>query len=296
MSRPARSSSGGGTGRCHHARPPRPRLVPAALAVLSLAACSDGGDGGGGPATLEEIIPRVATQAGAVASKVCTGLPAAGAGPTLEIGAPAAVLPGGSGIYLLSGSSTFDSVIVAVAGTDCYWLLTTAPGAEQTVLITVGQGAPASFDLLIGAAAAGVVGPRVSVPVALTAVGTGKVQVSVTWDAESDVDLHLQLPTGTEIYYGNDLDSATGAVLDLDSNAACSIDHVKNENITFTKDPPRGTYTVLLDYYDECSVAQTKYVVTVTVAGSATTFAGTFTGLGDGGGQGDGRFVTSFTY
>jgi uncharacterized protein YfaP (DUF2135 family) len=47
------------------------------------------------------------------------------------------------------------------------------------------------------------------VPVTLTPVGTGDVQVTVTWDADSDLDLHVVEPSGEEIFYGHPV-SATG--------------------------------------------------------------------------------------
>ena len=51
------------------------------------------------------------------------------------------------------------------------------------------------------------------------AVGSsGDVQVSVSWDAPSDVDLHVVEPSGEDIYYGHPA-SATGGQLDVDSNA-----------------------------------------------------------------------------
>jgi hypothetical protein len=37
---------------------------------------------------------------------------------------------------------------------------------------------------------------------------------------------------GEEIYYG-DQQAASGGFLDLDSNAACSGDNIRNENITW---------------------------------------------------------------
>src|SRR5207237_4273195 len=43
---------------------------------------------------------------------------------------------------------------------------------------------------------------------------TGDVQVSVSWDAPSDVDLHVVDPSGEEIFYGNPA-SASGGQLDV---------------------------------------------------------------------------------
>jgi hypothetical protein len=43
-------------------------------------------------------------------------------------------------------------------------------------------------------------------------VGTGAVQVNVTWDLDVDVDLHVLDPRGEEIYYDHRR-SASGGVL-----------------------------------------------------------------------------------
>lgn len=138
-------------------------------------------------------------------------------------------------------------------------------------------------------------GGSVTVPVTVVSVGTGEVQVSVSWDAESDVDLHVVQPDSEEVYYGHTT-SAVGGKLDLDSNAGCTIDHVKNENITYPT-APSGSYKVRVDYYDSCTVGTTNYVVTVQRKGHpAETFTGTFTGAGDGGSAGAGVDITTFNY
>lgn len=124
---------------------------------------------------------------------------------------------------------------------------------------------------------------------------TSDVQVSVSWDAPTDVDLHVVEPSGNEIYYGN-ATSATGGQLDVDSNPACSIDGRQIENIRWASGAPVGTYTVRVDYWDSCGVAQTNYLVTVKNGGSTQTFSGSFTGDGDRGGSGSGRTITTFTH
>jgi len=119
------------------------------------------------------------------------------------------------------------------------------------------------------------------------------VQVSVSWDAPSDVDLHVVEPSGAEIYYANDT-SATGGSLDVDSNPACNIDGRQIENIRWNTRAPGGTYIVRVDYWEDCGVARTNYLVTVKNGASTQTFTGNFTGLGDHGGGGSGRLITSF--
>jgi hypothetical protein len=190
-------------------------------------------------------------------------------------------------------------VIVAITGAEGYWQLTLpASLPAQDVILTLAQVVPsATFTVQYAAATSTEVGPYDTELVSILTVGTGDVQVSVAWDAESDVDLHVVEPGGADIFYGNDV-SPNGGTLDLDSNAGCFIDAKKNENVTWPGgSPPRGSYVVRLDYWDSCNVTSTKYVVTVRVSGQPLrTFSGTFTGFGDHGAAGSGILITTFTY
>jgi hypothetical protein len=168
--------------------------------------------------------------------------------------------------------------------------------AEADVIISLKQNLPSSAFVLFYAAvdAGGVQGALGRQAVDAVQVGTGEVQVSVSWDAASDVDLHVVDASGEEIYYDHDR-SASGGELDLDSNAECEIDNTNNENITFTDAPP-GTYTVRVDYWSNCDAPKTNYVVTVRVGGQpAKTYNGSFTGNGDEGEKGAGKEITTFT-
>jgi uncharacterized protein YfaP (DUF2135 family) len=134
----------------------------------------------------------------------------------------------------------------------------------------------------------------------LTTVGTGDVQISVTWDSEADLDLHVIEPNGTEIFFGNPR-SSTGAELDLDSNAGCS-DGPRAENIHWVSGlAPRGTYTVRLHYRSNCGAPSTEYVVAVnsTAPPGGEDFSeqitGRFTGPGQEGGAGAGVTIITFT-
>jgi uncharacterized protein YfaP (DUF2135 family) len=129
----------------------------------------------------------------------------------------------------------------------------------------------------------------------VTTVGTGDVQISVTWNSAADVDLHVVEPNGNEIYYGSSR-SSTGGELDLDSNASCGSDGPRAENIRWpTGRAPTGTYTVRVDYWSNCGAGSTDYVVRVINGSTSQTFTGTFTGPGDGGAAGAGRAITTFT-
>ncbi|HLV40311.1 hypothetical protein [Xanthomarina sp.] len=100
-------------------------------------------------------------------------------------------------------------------------------------------------------------------------VGTGALQVSLSFDNDKDVDLHLIEPNGSHIYYGNET-SNNGGFLDLDSNPACTIDGVNNENITYPDDATiePGIYYVYVDMYENCDpTTATNFVVSVHLNG-----------------------------
>lgn len=170
------------------------------------------------------------------------------------------------------------------------------PSTVVDLVLTVSQALPSQLFVLYFAVvdASGKQGPLATQSVEAVAVGTGQVQVSVSWDVDSDVDLHVVEPTGEEIYYGK-LTSSAGGTLDLDSNANCSIDGKRNENIVWKDSAPPGVYTVRVDLYTSCEVEPTNYVVTVQVAGQPTrTFTGVLTGSGDEGAEGSGVEVATF--
>jgi hypothetical protein len=129
-------------------------------------------------------------------------------------------------------------------------------------------------------------------------VEAGTVKVSLSWDTLSDVDLHLVEPTGQEIYWDNS-QSASGGVLDLDSNAGCEIDRVNNENISWPAGatPPLGEYIVRVDFWEDCSGTGANATVTTTVCGETKTFQRRFgVNSHDFGEGGSGVEITRFRY
>jgi len=116
-----------------------------------------------------------------------------------------------------------------------------------------------------------------NLPVSSVVVGTGELQVSVSWDTPTDVDIFLIEPDGTVIFWNAPV-SSSGGSLDLDSNPACLIDGVNNENITYENvTPPTGEYIVGLNYYSACGLdVTTSFVVTVRSGGQVDTYPGNF--------------------
>lgn len=144
-----------------------------------------------------------------------------------------------------------------------------------------------------------------TVPVTRIEAGTGNLQVSLSWDIDNDIDLHLVQPNGEEIYYAND-ESSTSGLLDIDSNAGCFLDGVRNENITYGDDAVvlAGDYIVRVDFYDECVFggAETNFSVITYLEGNivatssgSNPFTGSFTsGTADLGDEGSGVDIMKF--
>ena len=235
--------------------------------------------------------------------------PSPAGGPTITVSGNPSVVNGGTLAVGVQGATPFASVYVLIGGKTLglaaeaaggisghYEIRLPAPQTSATILLTFPQAiALTDFQLLFAAAnAAGVVGPYAALPTRVTQVGTGDIQVTLSWDADSDVDLHVIGPDGEEIYYGSRT-SSSGGELDLDSNAACAIDGGRTENITWPVGrAPAGTYTVRVDYWDNCGVDRTNYTVRINNGGSGQIVSGFFAGLGDQGSLGSGRLVATF--
>ena len=99
--------------------------------------------------------------------------------------------------------------------------------------------------------------------------GYGDVQITLTWDNEADLDLHVFEPSGEEIYYLHDV-SATGGTLDVDDT-----DGFGPENIYWpTGMAPDGTYEVYVHQYSSAP-ASSNYTVLINAFGSIEKYQGT---------------------
>ena len=155
---------------------------------------------------------------------------------------------------------------------------------------------PTKLDVRVAAVdVTGAVYPYQQKTLTVESVGSGDIQVSISWDTGTDVDLHVLEPTGCEIYYGND-SCPSGGWLDLDSNPGCSMDWVNNENIFWPEGhAPVGTYIVRVDFWEDCSWSGANYTVTLHYCGDVETYDGHFNpGSDDMGGAGDGVTVATF--
>ncbi len=227
-------------------------------------------------------------------------------GPDVSVDGQVAIVNGGTTTVNVTSPTPFQTVYVAgsyptsrlfvpVSGYFEITLPTLATSAE--LFITFPQALTSSefnlhFSAVDSTGRVGMLAERSYDPIV---VGTGDVQVTVAWDTDADVDLHVVDPGGSEIYWA-ERQSPSGGQLDLDSNAGCAGDNVRNENITWpVGTAPQGTYTVRVDYWSNCDAPETNYTVLIHSEDEMDIHHGTFTGDGDFGGPGSGVEVATFT-
>ena len=99
-------------------------------------------------------------------------------------------------------------------------------------------------------------------------LGTGDVQVTLRWQGQADLDLHVIDPEGQEVWFASP-QSASGGTLDVDANGECEGLPRPVENIFWpTRGAPRGMYQVKVVLFQLCeSTAPTDYQVTITLDG-----------------------------
>jgi len=268
------------------------------------------------------------------------------------------VVNGGSTIVSFSSATKLSKMNISVNGTDTYFYEVplnaiekksdTSKDYEYQVLLLINQDIDyeyfhvyMSFTAADGQISNVTEGDRIDIVKA----GTGDLQVTLSWDQEDDLDLHIIDPDGEHIYWYNELVIRKGkfefdfwvymigkytdhdvskfdynnsedrnalkdykdefeaiddtsemyivgrqnyvidnpdalyAFLDIDSNAACSIDGIKNENIFFAH-PKNGTYTIAVNLYEKCQMntAGAKYSVTLNYKGNPVKFSDKQTG------------------
>ncbi len=115
-------------------------------------------------------------------------------------------------------------------------------------------------------------------------LGTGDVQITLTWPEHTDIDLHVIEPSGEEIWYYHTT-SLTGGQLDRDNYCYNWISGYP-ENVFWPIDgSPTGTYFVNVVYYDDCDlidgVTPSNWIVRTLVGGVETFYYGTITTIGE---------------
>ena len=193
---------------------------------------------------------------------------------------PLTVISGGSLELPVESDVPFSTIFVNSDADGFFQLLLPEATTSASAIVTYNTELVASttneVNVAVQTPTGDVSSPQI-LPLESIEVGTGEVQVSVSWDTPTDVDIWLIEPDGTRIFWAF-TQSPAGGQLDLDSNPACFLGNINNENITYEDGtPPSGEYSVVVDYFSDCGVAgDTNYLVTVRANGSISTFSGVF--------------------
>lgn len=161
--------------------------------------------------------------------------------------------------------------------------------------------------------AQGRVGPYQSEELSVAREGSDHpLEVRLRWDTNADLDLHVVLPNGEEIFAGNINAQVApppgqpagdpGAFrdagqLDLDSNAGCVIDGRREERVSFPAEPARGEYVVRVATASLCGESAAHFQVEALLHGEPVGAASGFSLPQDtrfGAGRGAGAFAFSF--
>lgn len=184
------------------------------------------------------------------------------------------------------------AVALALDGDVGYWIV--QPGRiDPQTLTQLGFSARLSFSPKLTAGnyrliaravdAAGHFGPISDADLTISASAADGAMFAMTleWDTQADLDLHVVTPSGVEIWAKN-INSAeppapgqtadpnawqAGGILDFDSNANCVIDGRRRETVYWTQPPPSGRYLARVDTYSMCGEAQANWTVTATLGG-----------------------------
>jgi hypothetical protein len=182
---------------------------------------------------------------------------------------------------------TASAVAVGLASDVGYWIVpagipsASAPTTPTFELVfgVASTLAPGPHEVVFRAVdGAGRFGPRTVRPLEITPRlhASGRLVISLSWDNQADLDLHVLLPTGVEIFKRNPTEyqrpppsagpvapnaPTDGGVLDHDSNARCVFDGQRAENVVWTEAPPAGHYVVRVDTFSLCGAPSARWQV-----------------------------------
>jgi hypothetical protein len=286
------------------------RTAPVLLGAIALAALQAACDDGVGPDTgltqpmitsgqfVPGDLPGTPPLADDAAAPVMAGGDAGAAHLEVRgLSVGAGEIQAGGGSQSFSGTVTSDAVAVGMRiqsmGTG-YWVVPVG-SPDPSDPTVVGFGATVGFEPTIPP------GVHNLLFVAIDASGRGGVQtaekycfaniipdnnhvcnptkappaavLTLTWDTNFDLDLHVVTPDGTDINpqapYGTDVvdagpsDLANLPHIDRDALRGCVANGQRQEDVIFPQPLPRGTYTINVDPYAACGQAATRFTFTL---------------------------------
>ena len=228
-------------------------------------------------------------------------VPEPSGGPTVAVSGNHVIAPGGAAFLDVEPGASADKLLIWVGGVSFGYYEVDVQGAAAPYRL-VGE---VRFDLdpaiergCVAVSAVdsnGAVGPPMCHTILRASVGAGDAEITLSWDTDADLDLHVADPNGDEVYYDSE-EVASGGTLDLVSHCGPRA-FIRNEHIGWSQGtPPPGLYEVRVSHWaSACDTAETNYIVRIYNHGHVTTFSGTFTGPGARSSRGTGRVITQFT-
>ena len=182
-----------------------------------------------------------------------------------EISANESALAGGMNFITINCDQEYEAFELSVKGQTGYWeyypeSATTRSSHSYTIPILYGTSFAQDMEMLVcGRKQDGTKSIGYNVNFNYVESKSGDLNINLTFSTPKDVDLHLYTPSGKHIYYGDRGGTTTidgesvEYGLDHDSNAACSLDYLNNENIFIPAQLiEEGTYRVVVNMYSNC--------------------------------------------
>lgn len=248
------------------------------LIVASLFSCSKGGDPTPAkidPANASQLSRVIIMPSGAVSNNGSTPSSTTSTQTPTVISGVSSVISSNGGTVPLS--FTYQNVngnlagcYVQIEGADSYYNVpytsTSGSSGRLSVPITLPTNLIAgTFKVRFSVYdQAGRISSYQTVEVNVLELGTGALQISLSWDTYTDQDLYVTDPTGTSINYRNTT-SSSGGQLDRDDT-----DGFGPENIFWLSNAPDGQYNVKVDDYRSSSTLNTCYVTINTPSANKT--------------------------
>ena len=242
---------------------------------------------------LENVVATVAVGAGA-GRLVYDSVPDPSGGPAISISGSGTIVTGGSFFLdvVPEAGAPIDTLLVSVEKEAAGYYEMELPGNASSYRL-VGA-VPYDLDQTRTASSVGLcvtavhaidrVGETQCHRVYIATVVTEDVQVTLSWDGDSNLDLQVVDPNGNEVERSSVQREQTTV---KDSNEGCELtgatpDGIRNEQVAWSAGSvPAGVYTVSVNYQASCGVSETNYVLKVNNEGATGTFSGTLTDTGN---------------
>lgn len=227
----------------------------------------DSGGGGGAPISQTEFVDQYFT----VENGIFRGQAMPESTTSESIGTVEAndrALAGGFNYVTVTSDQQLSRFLIGVDGMDGYMEATVSSASTRadgtyTYIVPISYGVNFSKSIVMiikAVTVSGDVTQGYRVSITFVESMEGELTINLTFDHAKDLDLHLLTPSGKHIYWGDRTWTTEGADgstisfgLDHDSNAACRIDNLNNENIVIPRGAIEpGIYQVYLELYQNC--------------------------------------------